>query len=145
VPTGRQYFLELNNNLSVIGATNITTPPVDPTPPDMDQVFTIDVMETANVLDDITITGLTVAAGTALVVEAAPITPLQKKNLNNELRVISVVPAGAGPFSIETNYINQFGDSAPLDWYYQMRLSVVSTTTGLRSTKLLTSSIVGAT
>lgn len=139
-PTGFNLYQRLNNNLQIVGAATIDTPPV---PQAVDTVQIGALVADVGVGDAITIaTSGAVPANTAMQVWATPGQSPGKNFVKSEYRLIEVFEAtDTSPHDIQTSYIARFGDPAAGQKVF-VRIVFVNTNTGQVSTPQEASTIV---
>lgn len=140
--SGIALYKSLNQNLSTIGESAISTPPM----PSGVLTTTLSSM-TADVSDDEihVINSAVVPAGMKIVIECTPAQSPGINNANNKFRVVKVVDAaGAADQEISTEYVARFGSFPPAGSKILSRVKFINKTTGESSTYQSTSCIVQA-
>lgn len=106
VPTGRQMFLEVNNNAALVGDPLLTTAPDDfqaPEPPHQpDIVLTV----TAG---SITVFTAEVGGVDPMIVFATPPLPATKNNVQPHYRFLGYLTPAAGIIDLEPDYVAAYG------------------------------------
>jgi len=144
-PSGRQYYMEIFNSLAQAGQASLTTPVVAPTPPNaiLDPVLTATL--TAGVLTALTLAydDSTATADDKFIIEAAPIAPDTKTNINTQYRQIQVeTAAGGSPINLLAAFTALFGTAGTAGNIARIRVTAVDTVNGLRSPQVLVSDVV---
>lgn len=138
-PSGRQYFLETYNALTQAGLPAITTPVVAATPPAAPTAPALAAAQTAGALTTLSLSWDTVPVGLGdqFVVDAAPIQPDTRTNVNTQYRQIAVIDASAPPNTLLAAFTALFGTTAATGDVARLRVTAVNDTTGLRSAAVL--------
>lgn len=139
-PSGRQYYLEVFNSTAQAGFAAPTTPTVAAVPP-----LAIELPVITATLTGAAITALTLAftdpvllGDQVYIIEAAPIQPDSRTNVNTQYRQIMVsLPVPASPLNILAAFTALFGTAASLGDLVRLRVTSLDTLTGLRSAQVL--------
>ena len=141
-PKGRQMFMEINQNLSIIGQAQIAEPSAITDNPSMVDIGTIVGTETGGTLDALTIANIKYEVPSSgdgyAVIDATPPLDAKLTNVNNLYRQIAVA-AGPQPIAltdVETAYIAVFGSAALAGQIINFRVRVVDEISGLGSSYL---------
>lgn len=141
-PKGRQVFMEINQNLQLVGETPFVTPSPFTDTPSATSWDTVTVTRTAGLITAFSIAGIgfVLPSGGAghLIVEASPAHDPKLTNVNNLFRQVGVFVAGADPYDVEAGYIAVFGPSAGAGQVIDLRVRVIDDDSGLGSSWLLT-------
>lgn len=145
-PSGRQYYLEIFNSLAQAGQPSLLNPVASPVAPNSLPSAVLTAVETAGALTTLEVlAGDSSTASMSLIVEAAPVQPDTKTNVNVEYRQIAVLTIASGPWpaqSILTGYSSLFGTAAAAGDISRVRITTLDVTNGLRSAPILLSAIV---
>lgn len=137
-PSGRQFYLEIYNSLAQQAQPALVVPVVAANPPLAPTLATLEAVETAGVLTILAVDPqYPYAANELLVIEAAPIQPDTKTNVNTQYRQLGAINASVGSVDILAQYVNVFGNVAATGNSVRLRLSILDTNTGLRSPQVL--------
>jgi hypothetical protein len=144
VPSGRQYFMELNNSLEQAGLSQIATPPVSPLPPAAVVGDVLTATQASGVLTVLSFVWATPTAGApeVLVIEGAPPSADTKTNVNVQYRQVAVVASDGSPANILAAYIALFGSAVATGDLIRLRVTTLDGATGYRSASILTSDTV---
>jgi hypothetical protein len=139
IPSGRQYFMEINNSVGQAGLAAITAPPVSTSPPDAPAGLVLTSTAAGGVLTVLSLasTGPNNAGVISLIIEAAPLTVDTKTNVNTQYRQITVEDTGASPYNILAAYTSLFGNIATGGESLRMRVTSLNVETGYRSASVL--------
>lgn len=132
-PTGRQIYLESNNNLTAIGEAKIDTPPADYTPPNAPSAPTIHATVAGGVLTALTLSVIPDVDPSTYVFDATPLVSNSKNNVTNLWRQIGSGAGGIAPPNLLAFYTAVFGSAAAVGQIIWIRLRVLSTESGLAS------------
>lgn len=142
-PTGRQLFLQLNNNLAHSGFSTITSPPGDTTPPDIDPAAGITLQVDAGALSNATFNMDASGPGISLIVESVPLSSGNRVNNSNLYRYVGTFPAD-DPVDVTTAFTALFGAAAVEGQIGYFRIRTLNETTGYTSAPLIVSGVVVA-
>lgn len=144
LPSGKNLFMQLNQNLAVVNTAMETTPPLSSDAPSV-QVFIDDIMVGAagielgfTLPDAVTADDIIVLEGTA------PNNP-GRFNFSGQFRLILQAPATTPPTAsaITTAYLNKFG-SYLAGQKLAFRAYIIKKTTGVASARSTAQAVVGA-
>ena len=136
IPSGRQYFMSVNQNLQLTSQTLIDLPPTGSVPPIIDDLATLVAEETANVLASFTLELTDWTTDSILIVQAAPPQTGGKNNLILLYRQILSIAADAS-IDLTAAYDAVFGDFFPDAGIIRLRIRAVGFETGLSSPWLI--------
>lgn len=142
IPTGRQMYMSLNNNLAIIGADPIDLPPTGATPPTINPGSEILAEQTDGELTIMRLRFGYVVAGEFFIIQAAPVQTGGKHNLATMYRQIITGPS-AHPFPCGDDYIARFGPTTPVGGVMKLKYRTVDEATGLSSPWLIVEGFVG--
>ena len=144
-PKGRQIFMEVTQNLLVVGETPINDPSGTTDVPSVTEIGTFTVGFTDPNIDELTVATVVSSfpggGDGRLVFEATPPHSPKLTNVNNLFRQVQVLPADDPPFDLEAAYISTFGPTANVGQVIDLRVRAVDAVSGLGSSWLLTRSL----
>jgi hypothetical protein len=132
-PSGRQLFLQVNNNLAVIAGTPLVAPAADMTPPDIAETIHAEGNVTTGSIHALTGVDFSVVAGTYTVVEATPVQANLRTNFNKQFRQIGVFDSSSATPDLVAAYEAKFGSTAAVGQVIAFRFKTVSADNGMAS------------
>lgn len=135
-PTGRQLYLQCNNNLQQIGTGPIATAPVDASPPDLNPEYKINVLVDTGVLDSMLGDGFGDVADVEYIVESVAPSAGNKQNMSNVYRYIGHYTFD-GFSDLVGDYTAKYGPTAAADQVIFFRVRAINVTTGLVSAAVI--------
>ena len=142
VPTGRQIYLESNNNLASAGKPPVDTPSIDYTPPAPVELTGLNFESTAGVLTAAGCDAFGVDASVSIVLECCPIQSDSKNNVTNLWRQVAVFTGTAVAVDFLADFIAMFGSAADPNQVGFARIKTLNLTSGLMSTPSQQTAIV---
>lgn len=141
-PTGINLSQRLNNNLSIVGATLLSSPP---SPVAVQNVVLTSVVA-ASAAETVTINlSTTVDANTALKVYATASLSAGKSFVKSQYRLIAVLPSGeTGSVDISVAYNSRFGTTGSIGKKIFVKIQAVNTDSGLVGVPTSASSVMVA-
>lgn len=144
VPTGRQKFLQANNQLVVVGQPQIDDVPVDFVPPEINPLLTISAAEVAGAMDEILLSITGVDATKVYSIEATGQMPNIKQNLTNVYRFLGFKAGSAGTIDLTAFWSDYYGATAAEGNVIWWRLKTVDVANGMASSQLIIQSVITA-
>ena len=144
VPTGRQMYLEINNNLAANDQATKSAPPADVTPPTIPETVGFNVTVETGEIATMELTGTGVDATKIYVVEATPPLGNSKNNATLLFRTIGNFIGSATAIDLSDSYAAVFGNAAEVGQNIQFRVRTLKLENGIYSTYLLSPEIIEA-
>lgn len=138
-PTGENLYVRLNVNISLVGGTPITTPPL---PAEVEALSSLTLSATAPATVAIAFTPTPVPADHHIFVEGTAGKSAGVSNFNSFFRQVTTIdPAATSPAAIGTEYQSKFGDLVA-GQKIAARCKMIQESTGLVSLALKDTAIV---
>lgn len=136
IPTGRQMYMSINQNLAVVSAPPLTLPPSGASPPTIKDGIVLSMAADGSVFDNITIINGDANSDIKWSIWGSPQQTGGKSNMTTTFRIIGTFDTGS-PIQIKTEYEAIFGATAIIGALVQIKFRAINVTTGLSSPFLI--------
>lgn len=143
VPTGRQLFLEVNNNLAANAKTELLNPPMNVTPPSLSDTLEFTANQDSGTLAEMELSITGVEPDKFYVIDATPLLSTSKNNAVLLFRNIGNFAGSAAVTNLLPAYTAMFGTVAEPGQIIQLRIRALNTVNGIYSTELILVNKVG--